>query len=127
MVRRMSDAEATPEKHRIIGVPWKPGQSGNPAGRPRGSRGKLSEDFLADLHEAWQQHGPDALVRCAEQRPDAFCKLIADLLPRNVSVDVAHTVDAAGFVEQFRHAVALLHNQPMPKTIEHANARRHGR
>ncbi|WP_458193262.1 DUF5681 domain-containing protein [Bradyrhizobium sp. UFLA05-153] len=30
--------------------PWPPGQSGNPAGRPRGSRSKLSESFLSDFH-----------------------------------------------------------------------------
>jgi len=127
----MSDTEATPEKHRVIGVPWKPGQSGNPAGRPRGSRGKLSENFLTDLHDAWQQHGPNALARCAEQKPDAFCRIVADLLPRNVSVDVAHTVDVGSFVERFRAAVELLGNKPqhLPKlkNIEHADARRHRR
>jgi len=30
---------------------YKPGQSGNPNGRPKGSRNKLGEAFIAALHE----------------------------------------------------------------------------
>jgi len=112
MVETMGNAEDTPEKHRLVGIPWKPGQSGNPSGRPRGARSKLSENFLTDLHDAWLELGPDALARCAEQRPDAFVRIVADLMPRNVSVDVSHSVDMTNFVERFRCAVELLHNTP---------------
>jgi Family of unknown function (DUF5681) len=28
---------------------WKPGQSGNPAGRPKGARSKLGESFLVGM------------------------------------------------------------------------------
>jgi hypothetical protein len=37
---------------RVIGRPFRPGQSGNPRGRPKGSRHKLSEQFLAESREA---------------------------------------------------------------------------
>ena len=35
---------------------WKPGQSGNPAGRPVGARNRLAETFLEDLYRDWQEH-----------------------------------------------------------------------
>jgi hypothetical protein len=35
----------------------KPGEIRNPAGRPKGSRNKLGEDFVADLYADWQLHG----------------------------------------------------------------------
>jgi len=62
---------------------FKPGQSGNPAGRKPGSRNKLNEDFLADLHEAWGQRGKTAL---AEASPDVLIKVVAGLLPKQVEV-----------------------------------------
>lgn len=39
--------EPTEKKQRSNLKPFKPGQSGNPAGRPKGTRNKLSENFVA--------------------------------------------------------------------------------
>jgi hypothetical protein len=119
----MSNADITAPKQR--GTPFPPGVSGNPAGRPRGSRGKLSEDFLADLHAAWSAHGATALERCALEEPGTFVKVIANLLPRNVDINLtAAVVDVASFREKFRNAVSLLGNEPPRlrkplRTIEH--------
>ena len=57
------DAESTPQKHRGLREPWKPGESGNPAGRPKGSRNKLSEEFVAEIYADWCEHG------AADSRP----------------------------------------------------------
>jgi hypothetical protein len=64
--------------------PWlfKPGQSGNPAGRPKGSRNKLAEDFLSDAYEQWQLHGSTALETMAKTEPAKFCQMVANLLPK---------------------------------------------
>ncbi|MGH6867205.1 MAG: DUF5681 domain-containing protein [Methyloceanibacter sp.] len=35
--------------------PWRPGQGGNPAGRRRGSRNRLSEAMIGDLFADWVQ------------------------------------------------------------------------
>jgi hypothetical protein len=56
---------------------WQPGQSGNPAGRQRGSRNKMSENFLRDLHATWERHGALALERCAIDDPSGFVRTVA--------------------------------------------------
>lgn len=61
---------------------FKPGQSGNPAGRPKGSRNKLSEEFLTDLLADWREGGVAALKAARELKPEIYCRMIASLLPK---------------------------------------------
>jgi Family of unknown function (DUF5681) len=63
---------------------WKPGQSGNPAGRPRGSRNALSAAFLTDVHVAWQAHGKQAILDVLKDDPAVFLKVVASLVPKEL-------------------------------------------
>jgi hypothetical protein len=74
------------------GVPFKPGQSGNPAGRPKGARSRLGEAFLSDLADAWADHGVEAIERVAKSDPGTFCKIVSNVLPKEV-VQMAFSVN----------------------------------
>lgn len=68
--------------------PWKPGQSGNPAGRPIGARQKISEQLLADLAVVWEQQGESVLRRLALEDPCKLATIAYGLLPRDVFISI---------------------------------------
>lgn len=65
---------------------FKPGQSGNPAGRPKGARSKLGEQFLQDLYADWQKHGAEVVERVRDEKPDAYLKVVASILPKEIEL-----------------------------------------
>src|SRR5271156_3408732 len=67
---------------------WKPGQSGNPAGKPKG-RQHLENQFLADLAKDWEESGQEALVAAREKDPVGYVKVVASLMPKKVDPDGA--------------------------------------
>ena len=82
-----ADSDSTVRKHRQRGlIPWKPGQSGNPKGRPPGTRNKLTEDFFRDLSEAWTAFGKPALMTAAWTHPVEFVRVVAQLMPKDVEL-----------------------------------------
>jgi hypothetical protein len=99
------------------------GNSGGP-GRSVGSRNKLGEQYIQDLKTVWAEEGIDALRRCAREDATGFCRLIGNLMPRDLNINHDVTVDVADFAARFRNAVALLGNEPKVKTIEHVTRKR---
>jgi hypothetical protein len=91
---RMDSVGSNPR--RVPGRPFKPGQSGNPSRRPKGSRNRLSEDFLHDLHSYWQEHGSAVIDRLRNEKPDIFLRVVADVLPRHVRDGIARMAGRLG-------------------------------
>lgn len=82
----MSNPDNTGRKQAV--TLFKPGQSGNPKGRPKGSRNKINEAFLRDFYEAWEAMGRPALVATAWQEPATFVKVAAGLLPKELEATI---------------------------------------
>src|SRR5262249_41637119 len=56
------------QHRKLPGRPFQKGVSGNPAGRPRGSRHRLEESFVAALADDFHEHGVEAIRRCRIER-----------------------------------------------------------
>lgn len=69
-------------------MPFKPGKSGNPNGRPLGSRHRLSEDFLKALADDFEQHGGSTIRAVREQDPATYVRVIASVLPKETSLTI---------------------------------------
>lgn len=65
---------------------YKPGQSGNPAGRPKGARNRLGEAFVAALADDFDKHGVLAIETVRTERPHEYLKVVASLLPKQVEI-----------------------------------------
>jgi hypothetical protein len=66
---------------------WQPGQSGNPAGRPKGARSKLSESFLKALAEDFDSNGIEVIEKVRKARPHEYLKIVAAVLPKQVQLE----------------------------------------
>jgi hypothetical protein len=62
------------------------GISGNPNGKPLGSRNKLKEAFWIDFCGAWETHGPAALAIVAKDDPSTFVKVAASIMPKETEL-----------------------------------------
>lgn len=65
---------------------FKPGQVANPLGRPKGARNALSEAFIKDILEDWKVAGPSAIQACRLDNPGVYLKVVASLVPKELSV-----------------------------------------
>ncbi len=59
---------------------FKPGQSGNPKGRPKSSKHKLNDEFLYELSESWAEGGKDVLRRVMQDQPVEYLRMMTKLI-----------------------------------------------
>jgi hypothetical protein len=64
------------------GAEWK----GNPNGRPKGSRNKVSEAFLRELYELWEKQGANLINKVALKDPATIIRVTAQLVPKEFQV-----------------------------------------
>jgi hypothetical protein len=76
-------------------IPYKPGQSGNPHGKPPGTKQAFSKAFMRDLAVVWDEHGAASLRKTAMTQPAVFAGICARLIPQNVEVTLQE--QRAGF------------------------------
>jgi len=72
------------------------GVSGNPAGRPLGSRNRLTHAFLAAYTASFEKHGPAVLERLRIDDPATYVRLGAILVPKDVQVAIEDNTAIAG-------------------------------
>src|SRR4029077_1227226 len=69
--------------------PWQPGQSGNPKGRPVGSRNKLATLVFDEALASFEKRGPAAFEELANKDPARYLILMAQLIPQHLKHEVA--------------------------------------
>jgi hypothetical protein len=67
---------------------FKPGQSGNPGGKPVGARNRITALFLNTLAADFEEHGAKAIQECREHDPGTYVKVVASLLPKEVDLGI---------------------------------------
>ena len=83
--KRVTDG--TEKKLRNL-VPFKPGQSGNPKGRPKGARNRLGLSSLRLWRPTSIKFGPQAIALVREKKPEVYMRVVADLLPKEANINV---------------------------------------
>ena len=60
---------------------------GNPAGRLRGSRNKLSEEVICALLRDFRKHGEKAIAKVRREQPGVYLRCLTLLVPREHKVE----------------------------------------
>jgi hypothetical protein len=71
---------------------WQPGQSGNLAGRLRGSRNKLSEEVICALLRDFRKHGEKAIAKVRREQPGVYLRCLTLLVPREHKVEYSNSL-----------------------------------
>ena len=104
-LKTQRQTDTTNDKDKTTGR-FLPGNSGF-SGRPKGSRNKLAEKFISDLHDEWEVSGAAALKRVAAMDPVQFVKITASILPAKIDATLSIDTDFLKDVMEFSQAWQL--------------------
>jgi Family of unknown function (DUF5681) len=95
-----------------VGKPtrWPPGQSGNPAGKPPGTRTAFSQGFIRDFALVWAEEGLEAVRKVAKKSPEAFAAIAARICPNDVRLTLEQAIPGGMSLEDYslmREVIAL--------------------
>ena len=84
-----TETRRTPGSH----IRWKPGESGNPNGKPYGTRDRLTTQFIQKLSADFHDHGVAAIEKVRRDDPTAYLRLVASLVPKEVRLSQDNPLD----------------------------------
>jgi hypothetical protein len=99
---------------------WQPGESGNPTGRLRGSRNKLSEEVICALLRDFRKHGEKAIAKVRRDQPGIYLKVLALLIPRQDKLEHTNTIKTMTD-EELESAIAFLHEMMAAQAVGSAH------
>ncbi|UPJ65967.1 DUF5681 domain-containing protein [Bradyrhizobium sp. 191] len=93
-----------------VSTRWKPGQSGNPLGRPQGARSKFSEQACADALADWTANGKDTLQCVRATDPSTYLRVLFSIIPKDIAVSIENRTGPMDSVEMqmMRRLVAMI-------------------
>jgi hypothetical protein len=76
-----------------VGKPtrWPPGQNGNPAGKPPGTRTAFSQGFIRDFALVWAEEGL-AVRKVARKSPETFVAIAASICPNDLRLTLEQAI-----------------------------------
>lgn len=81
-------------------------------GRPKGARSKLGEQFCQDVYAKWQEVGERCIDEMIADKPGDFVKLVATMLPKEMSLTVSDGSDLSD--EELHDRIRNLASQLAP-------------
>lgn len=70
---------------------WAPGQSGNAAGKPKGSTSKIGKEIREAIHGALNEAGgKEYLLKLAREKPQVFIPLLCKIVPQELEIEIRY-------------------------------------